>query len=164
MGLPRGLCDRVTSRFRQSTRQTRGFRKMRHAINDVLQSQAANRDPARVSEVAIAPDGCSFSIVAGPDGRQPAELWLDSEEIPRLIVALLRTAELSQRTRWHDLTLVFPIEKGSITRCDDEFIFTVSVADGANMSFQLDAGSAAGLLQALTAAFQAPTQLRSVAH
>jgi hypothetical protein len=137
---------------------------MRHAMNEVLQTEAGNRDPSQVTEVGIAPDGGSFSIVAGRAGRQPAELWLGSEEIPRLIVALLRTAELSQRTRWNDLTLVFPIEKGSITRCDNEFIFTVTVADGANMSFQLDDGSAAGLLQALTAAFQCPAQLRSVAH
>jgi hypothetical protein len=82
---------------------------------------------------------------------------LPADELPRLIVALLRTAQLLERRRGSDRSLIFPIEKGSIALWQDDFIFCVTLTEGASMTFQLGRASAASLFEALTTAFHCPT-------
>ncbi len=137
---------------------------MGHANNLVPQIQSTSSEPSRVVEIGVAPDGASFSILAGGAVTGPAEVLLPSEEIPRLIVALLRAAALSQRASGHNNPLVFPVETGALALWGREFVFTVTLTEGADMTFRLDHDSAAALLQALTMAFLCPSLTHSAAH
>ncbi len=137
---------------------------MRHIVNSRSEDPMNMREASRVTEIAVAPDGGSFSIVAenGADGS--AQVSLSADELPRLLVALLRTAELLERGRRGDLALIFPIEKGSIALWGDDFIFRVTLTEDASMTLQLSRASAASLFEALTTAFHCPTLLRSATH
>jgi hypothetical protein len=137
---------------------------MRQIINARYEDPVSMRGASRVIEIAVAPDGGSFSIVAekGADGL--AQVSLLADELPRLIVALLRTAQLLECGPGGHRSLVFPIEKGSIALWEDDFVFRVTLTEGASMTFQLGRASAASLLEALTTAFHCPTLLPSATH
>lgn len=122
------------------------------------------REVSRVTEIAVALDGRSFSIVAEEGTAGAAQVSLPADELPRLIVALLRTAQLLERRRGGDRSLIFPIEKGSIALWQDDFIFCVTLTEGVSMTFQLGRASAASLFEALTTAFHCPSLLPSATH
>lgn len=137
---------------------------MHHIINARSEDRMNMREASRVTEIAVAPDGGSFSIVAENGAEGSAQISLPADELPRLIVALLRTTELLGCERRGDRSLTFPIEKGSIASWEDDFVFRVTLTEGASMTFQLSRASAASLLDALTVAFHCPTLLRSATH
>jgi hypothetical protein len=139
-------------------------RNMRQISNAHSEDPMNLREASRVTEIAVAPDGGSFSIVAEDAADRSAHVSLPADELPRLIVALLRTAELLERERGGDRSLTFPIEKGSIALWGDDFVFRVTLTAGASMTFQLGRASAASLFEALTTAFHCPTRLRSATH
>ena len=119
---------------------------------------------SRVNEIDIAQDGGSFSIVVRNGTNGPEQGSLLAGELPRLIVALLRTAEMLERVRGNDRSLAFPIEKGSIALWDNAFVFRVTLTEGASMTFQLSRAAAGSLFEALATAFRCSTFLRSTAH
>jgi len=138
---------------------------MHHIINARSEDRMNMREASRVTEIAVAPDGGSFSIVAENGAEGSAQISLPADELPRLIVALLRTAELLGGSgRRGDRSLTFPIEKGSIASWEDDFVFRVTLTEGASMTFQLSRASAASLFDALTVAFHCPALLRSATH
>src|SRR5258707_2767756 len=120
---------------------------MRHLLSPLAETMAQCHEEARVQEIVLGPNGDSFSIVTekGPDGGE--RLSLPVAELPRLMVALLRAGEMLERP------LTFPVMKGSVALWGDAFVFTVTLVDGAAMTFELDRASAGGLLETLTTAF-----------
>ncbi len=137
---------------------------MRYMINARSEDPMNRHEGLRVAEIAVAPDGGSFSIIAENGTEGSAQVSLTADELPRLIVALLRTAEFLERGRGDDRSLVFPIEKGSIALWENDFVFRVTLTEGASMTFQLGRASAASLFEALTTAFHCPTLSRSATH
>jgi hypothetical protein len=142
----------------------RDRRNMHHAINSHSDDSMNAPEASRVNEIDIAQDGASFSITVPNGANGPAQVSLVAGELPRLIVALLRTAELLERVRGDERSLAFSIEKGSIALWEDAFIFRVTLTEGASMMFRLSRGAAASLFETLTTAVHSSTFLRSAAH
>jgi hypothetical protein len=137
---------------------------MHRIMNADFRDRIDPREASRLTEIAIAPDGGSFSIVADNPDAGSEHVSLSANEVPRLIVALLRTAELLERERGGERALIFPIEKGSIALWEGDFVFRVTLTAGASMTFQLGRASAASLFEALSTAFHCPTFPPSATH
>jgi hypothetical protein len=140
---------------------------MRHTVN-AYSEDSMNMpelpEASRVNEIDIAQDGGSFSIVVRNGTNGPAQVSLRAGELPRLIVALLRTAEMLERVRGDERSLAFQIEKGSIALWEDAFVFRVTLTEGASMMFQLSRAAAASLFEALAVAFHSSALLRPATH
>jgi hypothetical protein len=137
---------------------------MLHTSNAYSDDSMDTPEASRVTEIGLAPDGGSFSIVARNGAKGPAQVSLLAGEVPRLIVALLRTAEALERQRGGERSLVFPIEKGSITVWESHLVFRVTLTASASMTFQLSRGAAASLFEALATAFGCSTLAPSTTH
>ena len=111
------------------------MRNMREMINARSEDAMNRHGGPRVAEIAIAPDGGSFSIIAENGAEGSAQVSLTADELPRLIVALLRTAAFLERGRGDDRSLIFPIEKGSIAVQGTSL--TIAAVDGAGFAVAL---------------------------
>jgi hypothetical protein len=137
---------------------------MRHTKTTSSEDSMSTPAAYRVTEIGLAPDGGSFSIVARNGANGSAQVSLLASEAPRLIVALLRTAEVLERQRGGERSLVFPIEEGTLTVWDDHLVFRVSLAESASIAFQLSRAAAASLFEALANSFHCSPRVPSVTH
>jgi hypothetical protein len=137
---------------------------MRQTSNAYSDHSMNTPEASRVAEIALGADGGSFSIVTQNRGNGSAQVSLLAGEVPRLILALLRTAEAMERWRGSDRTLVFPIEQGTIAVSEENFVFSVTLAESASMTFQLSRAAATSLFEALSTAFRCSAFLQPATH